>query len=503
MTEKMTTISPVRVRFAPSPTGYMHLGHARTALYGYLLAQQTKGSFMLRIEDTDQKRYVADAVENISTGLQWLGIQWDEGPDVGGDYGPYRQTERLDLYQQHVDWLLGNGHAFYCFCSQERLNQVREEQRQNKINPHYDGTCRNISLAEAQQRIANGESPVVRFKMPKEGSITVRDEMRGEMTVELENLDDYVLVKSNGIPVYHLAAMVDDHLMHITHVFRGSEWLPSLPQNVLLYRTFGWEEPQWYHLSVFLKPSGKGKLSKRDSAQFKQGGYSVMIHDLEDLGYLPEAVNNWVALMGWAYDDHTEFFTMQDLVEKFNAAKLNPNPSAINFTKLDHFNGLHIRSLQIEDLAQRIQPFFEKAGLKADLETLVKITPIIQERMKTLDESVEVAGFFFQDEVIPTVEDLIQKKMTAQDALLVAKRATEILEAAAAMTHEAAEEPMRALVEELGFNAGQVFGVVRAAVTGQRVSPPLFESMEIMGKDTVLQRMHQAVRLLEEAVAKE
>lgn len=499
----MTDTTPVRVRFAPSPTGYMHLGHARTALYGYLLAQQTGGSFMLRIEDTDQKRYVADAVENIQTGLQWLGLQWNEGEDVGGDYGPYRQTERLDIYNEHVNWLLENGHAFYCFCSQERLQEVRNEQRKNKINPHYDGTCRNVTLSEARERIANGEKAVVRFKMPKEGSITVTDEMRGDMTVELENLDDYVLVKSNGIPVYHLAAMVDDHLMDITHVFRGSEWLPSLPQNVLLYRTFGWQEPKWCHLSVFLKPSGKGKLSKRDSAQFKQGGYSVMIHDLEDLGYLPEAVNNWVALMGWAYDDHTEFFTMQDLVDKFSIAKLNPNPSAINFTKLDHFNGLHIRSLEIEDLAHRIQPFFEKVGLSADIETLIKITPIIQERMKTLDEAPEVAGFFFRDEVIPVAEELIQKKMTAQDALSVAKRATEILDGCEALTHDTAEEPLRGLVEELDMNPGQVFGVIRVAVTGQRVSPPLFESMEIIGKETVMQRMYKAVELLEGLVKNE
>ncbi|MEE4193980.1 MAG: glutamate--tRNA ligase [Anaerolineae bacterium] len=499
----MTNTTPVRVRFAPSPTGYMHLGHARTALYGYLLAKQSGGSFMLRIEDTDQKRYVADAVDNIATGLKWLGLQWDEGIDVGGEYGPYRQTERLEIYNEHVNWLLENGHAFYCFCSQERLQKVREEQRQNKENPHYDGTCRNISLAEARDRIANGEKAVVRFKMPKEGSITVHEEMRGDITEELKNLDDYILVKSNGIPVYHLAAMVDDHLMEITHVFRGSEWLPSLPQNALLYRTFGWEEPKWCHLSVFLKPSGKGKLSKRDSAQFKEGGYSVMIHDLEDLGYLPEAVNNWVALMGWAYDDHTEFFTMQDLIDKFSIAKLNPKPSAINFSKLDHFNGLHIRALDIEDLARRIQPFFTKVGLKADMETLVKIAPIIQERLKTLDEAPEMAGFFFQDEVIPVAEELIQKKMTAQDALNVAKRATEILEAASGMTHDAAEAPLRDLVEELGLNAGQVFGVVRVAVTGQRVSPPLFESMEIIGKETVMLRMRKAVELLEELVASE
>jgi glutamyl-tRNA synthetase len=496
----MSETKPVRVRFAPSPTGYMHLGHARTALYCYLLARQTGGQFLLRIEDTDQQRFVDDAIDNITTGLHWLGLQWDEGPEIGGPYGPYLQTQRLEKYQEVAQHLLENGHAFYCFCTPERLNAMREEQRAQKINPHYDGTCRHIPLNEARQRVAAGEKAVIRFKMPTEGAITVKDEMRGEITVELANLDDYVLVKSNGIPVYHLAAMVDDHLMQITHVFRGSEWLPSLPQNALLFRTLGWQEPKWYHLSVFLKPSGKGKLSKRDSAQFKQGGYSVMIHDLEELGYLPEAVNNWVALMGWAYDDHTEFFTTQDLIDKFDVARLNPNPSAINFTKLDHFNGLHIRSLALEDLAQRIKPFFTQAGYQTQDDVLLQIAPIIQERLKTLDDAPEIAGFFFRDEVIPEPQDLVQKKMTAEEALLVAKRAADILAGCDAITHASAEPPLRALVEELEMNPGQVFGVIRAAVTGQQVSPPLFESMEIIGKEKVLARMHQAINLLETLV---
>jgi len=494
---------PVRVRFAPSPTGFMHLGHARTALYCYLLAKQTGGQFILRIEDTDQRRFIPEALNNITEGLHWLGLDWDEGPGIGGEFGPYLQTERLDIYQKYIDWLVENGHAFYCFCSAERLQKVRTEQQRNKINPHYDGACRKFSLEEAREKIANGEKFVVRFDMPREGEITVHDEIRGDITVSLNQLDDYILVKSNGIPVYHLAAMVDDHLMGITHVFRGSEWLSSLPQNALLFRTFGWEEPKWCHLSVFLKPSGKGKLSKRDAAQYKQGGHSVMIHDLQELGYLPEAVNNWVALMGWSYDDHTEFFTKQDLIDKFSIEKLNPKPSAINFSKFDHFNGLHIRELAIEDLAERIQPFFTAAGYDADMETLLKITPIMQVRLKTLDEAPAMGGFFFKETVRPVPEELIQKKMTAADALLVAQRTIEILKSLPDVALETVEEPLRALVDELEMKPGQIFGVIRVAVTGQRVSPPLFESMEVIGRETVLVRMKQAIGMLKELVAKE
>ena len=495
--------NPVRVRFAPSPTGYMHLGHARTALYSYLLAKQTGGQFILRIEDTDQRRFLPEALNNITEGLHWLGLDWDEGPEIGGEFGPYRQTERLDIYQKYIDWLVENDHAFYCFCLAEHLQKVRTEQQRNKINPHYDGTCRKFSLEEAREKIANGEKFVVRFNMPKEGEVTVHDEIRGDITVSLNQLDDYILVKSNGIPVYHLAAMVDDHLMGITHVFRGSEWLSSLPQNVLLIRTFGWDEPKWCHLSVFLKPSGKGKLSKRDAAQYKKGGHSVMIHDLQDLGYLPEAVNNWVALMGWSYDDHTEFFTKQDLIDKFSIEKLNPKPSAINFSKFDHFNGLHIRELSIEDLAERIQPFFTADGYDTDMGTLLKITPIMQVRLKTLDEAPAMGGFFFKKTVKPVAEELIQKKMTAVDALLVAQRATEIIESLPNAALETVEEPLRALVDALEMKPGQIFGVIRVAVTGQRVSPPLFESMEVIGREAVIARMKQAIGMLKELVAKE
>ncbi len=491
--------TPARVRFAPSPTGHLHLGGARTALYDYLLAKQTGGQFILRIEDTDRKRLVPGAEEEIMEGLRWLGLQWDEGPDIGGPYGPYRQSERKEIYQQYAKQLIETGHAFYCFCSPEHLEKVRTEQQKNKQIPHYDGTCRDMDPEEALRRVQAGEKHVIRFKAPRDGSITVKDTLRGEITVENRTIDDYILVKSDGLALYHLAAMVDDHLMKITHVIRGSEWLPTLPLHSHIHRALGWQEPEWVHLSVFLKPTGKGKMSKREAADLIKDGHSIFVKDFDGLGYLPEAVVNWITLMGWSFDDHTEFFLLPDLVQKFGLDRLNPAPAAINFTKLDHFNGLHIRNLPVEEFSRRIKPFYTVAGLNADDKTLLKIAPIIQERVATLDESVDIAGFFFRPTVEQKVEELTAKGLTAAQSADVARKCLNILETVPEMTLEAAEPPMRALVEELGLSAGQVFGILRTAVTGQKVSPPLFESMEIIGKKVVIDRLKSAIDLLTQA----
>lgn len=488
---------PARVRFAPSPTGHLHLGGARTALYDYLLAKQTGGQFILRIEDTDRKRFVEGAEQEIMDGLRWLGLQWDEGPDIGGPYGPYRQSERKQIYQDCAKELIEGGHAYYCFCSSEKLDRVRQEQQKRKEPPHYDGTCRQLEPKEAEARVAAGEPHVVRFKMPHEGATTVRDTLRGEITIENRNLDDYIIVKSDGLALYHLAAAVDDHFMKVTHVIRGSEWLPTFPLHGLIHRALGWEEPEWVHLSVFLKPSGKGKMSKRETADLVKDGYSIFLKDLQGLGYVPEAVVNWITLMGWSYDDHTEYFDLPDLVEKFSLDRLNPSPAAINFTKLDYFNGLHIRSLSLPDLAKRIQPFFTAAGYQTDDVTLLKIAPIIQERLATLDEAPAMAGFLFRDNIEVNPTDLIAKGLTAKQSAEAAAAAFEILSGLPEITVVNAEPPMRDLLEKLGFSAGQVFGILRIAVTGQRVSPPLFESMEIIGKEKVLERVQKAVELLE------
>jgi glutamyl-tRNA synthetase len=495
----MNDYGHARVRFAPSPTGHMHLGSARTALYDYLIARQSEGEFIVRIEDTDRKRFVEGAEQELLDGLAWLGLEWQEGPDKGGPYEPYRQSQRKEIYQKYAREMVENGKAFYCFCSPLELEQKRQTQLAEKKNPRYDGTCGGLSLEEADRRIANGERHVIRFKSPLSGTTTVTDLLRGQITVDNQTIDDHILVKSDGWALYHLAAMVDDHEMQITHVIRGSEWLPTFPLHALILRALGWKEPVWIHLSVFLKPSGKGKMSKREAADLMKDGYSIFIKDLEELGYLPEAVINWIALMGWSLDGFTEFFTLKDLIEKFNLKGLNPSPAAINFTKLDYFNGLHIRNLEIGDLAKRIKPFFESAGLRVDNKILLKITPIIQTRIITLDDAVEMAGFFFREDISIPTEDLVVKDWSATQTIQVLTEARDILETITDFKASNTESRMRDYVEEKQYSPGQVFGIMRAAITGQKVSPPLFESMEIIGKTKVIERLNLAIDSLQKS----
>src|SRR5512145_1589103 len=411
----MTSSRPVRVRFAPSPTGRMHIGNARSALYPFLLARRTGGTFILRIEDTDQKRYDPDAEKELIEGLRWLGLNYDEGPDIGGPNAPYRQTEPRAIYHQHAWQLAEAGHAFPCFCTPERLAQVRQEQMAARQNPRYDGHCRGLDLAEARRRVDAGEKYVIRFKMPKEGSITAVDLLRGPITTENSALDDAVLLKSDGLPTYHLAAMVDDHLMEITHVIRGSEWLPSMPLHVHVIRAFEWQEPQFVHLSVFLKPSGKGKLSKRDTAQALKDGYSIFLGDMKELGYTPEGVLNWIVLMGWGVSED-DVMTLDEMIARFDASSLTPSPAAINFTKLDHFNGMHIRMLEPIELASRLKPFFDAAGYEVNPDVLLKIIPLIRERLVTLDDCIPFGGFFFQEDVAPNPEELVAKGLTPAES---------------------------------------------------------------------------------------
>jgi glutamyl-tRNA synthetase len=483
---------------APSPTGRFHLGSARTALYNYLFARKMGGQFILRIEDTDQKRYVPGSEEEIIQSLDWLGITPDEGPAQGGAYGPYRQTERREIYSKYAWALVEKGAAFPCFCTPERLERVRQEQLARKENPRYDGTCRHLDPEAARRRIAAGEKHVIRFKMPKEGSTTAVDLLRGPITIENTALDDSVLLKSDGLPTYHMAAMIDDHLMEITHVIRGSEWLSTFPLHVNILRAFGWEEPVWVHLSVFLKPSGKGKLSKRDAPAASKDGHSIFIGDFKDLGYIPEGVLNWIVLMGWGVAED-DVMSLEDMIQRFNIDNLTPSPAAVNFQKLDHFNGTHIRRLTTLDLARRIKPYFLDLGLEVDNETLLRVTPLVRERLVTLDDSIPFAAFFFKETVEPNPEDLAAKGLDAQQSAEVARKVYDILAALPDLSHQTAEPPLREFVERSGLSANQVFGIVRVAVTGQKVSPPLFESMEIIGKEKVLQRLQNAIAILQHA----
>jgi glutamyl-tRNA synthetase len=475
----------------------MHLGSARTALYDYLLARQTGGQFILRIEDTDRKRFVTDAEQELIDGMHWLGLDWDEGPDVGGPFGPYRQSERKEIYLDYARQLIALDKAYYCFCTPDRLEKIHQEQMQRKETPHYDGLCRQLDPEEAARRVAAGEPHVIRFKTPKSGATIVNDVLRGEISVENSTLDDYILVKTDGWALYHLAATIDDHLMQITHVLRGTEWLPTLPLHAMIHRAFGWEEPAWVHLSVFLKPSGKGKMSKREAADLSKDGYSIFIKDLVDLGYMPEGVVNWVALMGWSYDDHTEFFALKDLVEKFSIHHLNPSPAAINFSKLDYFNGEHIRALSLDELAKRIRPYLETAGLHPDQETLLKVAPIVQVRLATLDEVVEVGGFFFREEIEQDAERLVIKNLSRAQTVEIARDLIHLLAEQAELAPLTTEPAVLAYIERIGLSKGQILGFLREAVTGQKASPPLFETMEIVGKAKVIERIGQAIKLLQ------
>ncbi len=488
------TTYPVRVRFAPSPTGYLHIGGARTALFNWLFAHKHGGVFILRIEDTDQTRYVPNAEDDIKESLRWLGLQWDEGPDVGGKYGPYRQSERSELYRKWAEWLVEHGHAYRCNCTPERLEAVREQQRQTGQTPGYDRHCRDLNLG------ADIGAHVIRFKMPIEGETAFNDIIRGPIVFKNADLQDLVLLKSDGLPTYHLANVVDDHFMQISHIMRADEWIATAPLHWQMYKAFGWEMPAIAHLPVILSPSGKGKLSKRDQA-FQDGNLRVMVQvrEFRESGYLPEAVVNFLTNVGWALGDDREVFTPEEAMARFRLEDINPAASKLPYEKLEWLNGVYIREkLTADQLATRLKPVLEQAGLVVDDERLRCVIPLIRERIKTLNEAVDMVGFIFRDTV--TVADptmLIQNKMDAASTALALGAAHDTLAALADFSHVAQEAALRPLAEQLGLSAGQLFGAIRVAVTGQTVSPPLFETMEILGKDISLRRIRAAVDLLQ------
>ena len=495
----MTTSSkPVRVRYAPSPTGDFHVGGARTALFNWLFARHHGGRFILRIEDTDRKRYNPQALRWLLDGLRYLELDWDEGPEAGGDYGPYVQTERLKIYREHCDRLLEAGAAYRCFCTPERLQELARQAQRRGERGGYDRACRGLDAEEAARRAEAGEPHVVRFKMPLEGETTVHDAIRGDITFQNSVLQDTVLMKSDGIPTYHLANVVDDHLMEISHVLRGDEWVNSLPLHMHLYRAFGWEPPVMAHLPLILNPTGKGKMSKREERAPDGSVRPVFVRTFQELGYLPEALINFLALLGWSYDDKTEIMSRAELIERFTLERVQASPAVWNYDKLDHMNGYYIRQLAPEDLAGRLIPFFEKAGWKAEREKVLQIVPLIRERIKRLSAAVAVADFFFLEKLPPyDAAELIPKKGDVAMALAALERAREALEKVE-FTRGAIEAALRGEAEKLGVKAGQMFHPIRVAISGRKVSPPLFESLEVLGKETSLERIDEAIAKLRE-----
>jgi glutamyl-tRNA synthetase len=498
----------VRVRFAPSPTGELHIGSVRTVVFNWLFARHTGGQFILRIEDTDRVRYQPRTMTTIMEGLRWLGLEWDEGPGleelracgvkeaeryaVGGPCGPYIQSQRLSLYRQAAEELLARGWAYRCNCSPERLAAVREARRALK-QPEvmYDRHCRDLPPGA----IRPDETHVIRLRVPLEGQTVVHDRIKGDLVFENELINDQVLLKSDGYPTYHLAVVVDDHHMGVTHVIRADEWLPSTPKHVLLYQAFGWELPEYHHVPLVLGADGR-KLSKRHGA--------TAVSQFRDQGYLPEALFNFLALLGWApgEGEEREVFSRDELVACFDLGRVNKAPAVFSYDKLDWMNGVYIRSLSPDDLLERLVPFWQKAGLVPDpcpAETrarLARMVPLIQERLKRLTDVAEWTDFFFKDFPPLPAEALVEKNLSVEQRLEVLRRARRLLADLSDFDEGTLEPALRGLVAEMGLKTGQVFGLLRTATTGKQVSPPLFGTLSILGRERVLARLAAAEEAL-------
>lgn len=473
----------VRVRFAPSPTGYPHLGNIRTALFNWVFARHNNGTFILRIEDTDVARLVEGAVETIVDSLRWLGLDWDEGP--------YFQSQRLELYREVADQLLERGLAYRCYCSPQRLEAMRQEQMKRKQPPGYDRHCRQLTSGQRADYEAEGVVPVVRFKSPLEGQTSFHDLLRGDIVFENSTLDDFVLLKSDGYPTYHLANIVDDHLMKITHVLRADEWLSSTPRHVLLYQALGWQPPQFAHLPMILGPD-RAKLSKRHGA--------TSITEYRDLGYLPEALFNFLALLGWSFDDKTELLTREEIIRHFSLERISRTAAVFNREKLDWMNGVYLRNLSMEEFTRRAVPFLERdlpAEVKRPLDGgyVRRIMPLVQERAKTLAEVPQLTQFFFVDGLSYDTEMLLTK--LGQTEALTALRVT-IARLNELPNWEAPslEVICRTLADEFELKTGVFFGLLRVAVTGRTAAPPLFQTMEVLGRERCLQRLKAAEQKL-------
>ncbi len=476
--------SDIRVRFAPSPTGFLHVGGMRTALYNFLFARHHHGVMVLRIEDTDRTRYVPDAVQNLLNSLKWCGIEYDEGPDIGGQCGPYVQSERLELYRKHSDQLLAQGDAYHCFCTAERLEEMRALQKARKQPPRYDGTCRRLSKAEVEKRLKTGEKSVIRLKMPETGETTFQDLIRGKVTFRNELIDDQILVKSDGFPTYHLANVVDDHHMRISHVIRGEEWLPSVPKHLQIYRALGWEAPQMAHLPLLLNPD-RSKLSKR------QG--DVAVEDYIAKGYLPEALINFVALLGWNPGTEQEFFTREELIEAFSIERVNKSGAVFDLQKLNWMNGHYIRKLPEDQLIDFLLPFLKQAGYQLPDEA--KTRKIILAVYQSIDYGAQIgdaAKIFFNDNWEIREEEAAEflRKGTS---LTVLQEFLNCLPDVPELTMDNFKAAMKAVQTATGIKRQELWMPVRIALTGVMHGPELPIVIEVFGKEKVQNFVEQAI----------
>ena len=482
-----------RVRFAPSPTGYLHIGGLRTALYNYLVARRSGGAFLLRIEDTDQERFVPDAEEDILSSLDWAGLSYDEGPVVGGPHAPYYQSRRKEIYEEHARRLIDAGHAYYAFDTVEELERLRSREGQ----PKYDAATREemtnsltLSAEDVRRRLEAGNEHVIRMKVPTGEVVRFDDLIRGAVTFETETVDDQVLIKSDGLPTYHLANVVDDHLMGITHVIRGEEWLPSTPKHALLYRFFGWSMPKMAHLPLIMSPTG-GKLSKRNAEKM---GIPVNVRQYREAGYEPEALINFLAFLGWNPGTEQEIFSLSELIEAFSIDRVGSSGVQFNLDKLNWYNEQYIRSMSVDELLDRARPWFERAGRAADDAYMKKVVELLRERVTFVHDLADSSGYFFEDPSEYEPEG-VQKRWKEDSASLVSEYADR-LAALPQLTAENAEEALRALAEDRGAGAGRIIHPTRLSVSGVSFGPSLFHLMEVVGKEACLRRMKKAAERL-------
>ena len=481
----------VRTRFAPSPTGYMHIGNLRTALYEYLIAKSKGGKFILRIEDTDQERYVEGAVDIIYNTLKVTGLEHDEGPDKDGGYGPYIQSERMKLgiYMKYALELVEKGEAYYCFCTKERLDSLKESNAEGDAFAKYDRHCLSLTKEEIDENLKSGKPFVIRQKMPQEGTTTFNDVVYGSITVDNSELDDQILIKSDGMPTYNFANVVDDHLMNITHVVRGSEYLSSTPKYNLLYKAFGWDAPEYVHLPPVRKDA-PNKLPKRNG--------HAPFGDLVDKGYIPEAIVNYIALLGWSPSDNTEIFTLEELKQKFDISGLSKSPAIFDTAKLTWMNGEYIKNMEQEKYLSLVVPRLEKV-IKNKFLDLKKIALLLQKRLETLNDIPTLVDFF---DSLPEYETslYVHKKMktTEEIALSSLKAAVPVIEGIDKWEESVIHDALINLVTELGIKNGQLLWPIRTALSGKPTSPGgAIELADILGKEETLKRIEEGIKLLE------
>lgn len=489
----------VRVRYAPSPTGLQHIGGVRTALFNYFFAKSMGGKFILRVEDTDRERYSDESLQDLYDTLDWLGIKWDEGPVVGGPCGPYIQSERFELYKEYAEKLVKDGKAYYCYCTPERLEKVRQEQIASKSDYQgYDRHCANLTDEERADLEAQGIKPVIRLRVPTEGKTTFHDILMGDITRKNKDVSpDPILLKSDGFPTYHLANVIDDHLMGITHIMRAQEWIPSGPLHILLYEAFGWEPPIYCHLPMVMGKDGQ-KLSKRHG--------STSVRDFRAKGYLPEAIINYVTMVGWSLDAHTEFFSKEDLEKCFKIENIHKAPGVFDYKKLDWFNGQYIRECDNERLSSLCTPYLQEAGFiskevtEEEKKLILSLIPSVKERMKVLSDVVPLTTFLFKDEPVVDKTVYIAKGSNEENTLKALEKGSGILlsglkEGKAEAT---IEEELVNLSKELEIKINGVFQPIRVAITNSTVSLPLFDSIKLLGLDETEKRLERALKIFKE-----